>query len=198
MPTVTPRKLDATVASFCRGLSRHPPVYVPVRPESDAEAVECFFNVGQKVGRDGGGIRYGWAVWIWPRVFIEAEHHAVWEAPDGTLVDVTPTLNGEARVLFVPDPERVYDYENHRRLDNVRKALTNDPDVRAFLTLAARVAALIEDNSVGRMASVPADELRRLNSLRRDHYAAMLRKFMGRNDPCFCGSGRKYKVCCMG
>jgi len=35
--------------------------------------------------------------------------HAVWQLPDGRLVDVTPTADGEGRVLFLRDRKRRYD-----------------------------------------------------------------------------------------
>jgi hypothetical protein len=62
------------------------------------------------VARDGGEILYGWAIWEWPRVFIEAEHHAVW-SKGGCLTDVTPQVPPADTILFLPDTERAYDYE---------------------------------------------------------------------------------------
>ena len=32
----------------------------------------------------------GWALRMWPRCFLEAEQHAVWQQPSGDIVDVTP------------------------------------------------------------------------------------------------------------
>jgi hypothetical protein len=46
------------------------------------------------------------------RRFIEAEFHAVVKK-DGMLVDITPRVDGENKVLFVDDPERVPE-----RIDN--------------------------------------------------------------------------------
>lgn len=198
MPTITPKRIDKTVIDFCREVSpRQRPEYVSVRPEPDAKTGECFFNVLRTVERAGGAIEYGWRIGIWPGVFIECEHHAVWRAPDGSPIDVTPAADGQTRILFLPDPSKVYDFQGLRRLDNVRKALTSDPDVRGFLDLAAQVVALIEDNSEGLMVTIPRDELTALATRQQEHYQAVLRKFLRRNDQCPCGSGRKFKQCCM-
>lgn len=198
MPTTTPHRIDKTVTDFCRGINSGQPEYVPVLPEADTKTGECFHNVLRQVERNGGAIEYGWHIAIWPGVFIEGEHHAVWRAPDGRAIDVTPPVGGVQRILFLPDPECVYDYDTERRRDNVRKALTNDPDVREFLALAAELTALIEDNSEGLVVSVPRDELTALTRRQQHHYKAMLQKFLRRNDLCPCGSGQKYKRCCMG
>jgi len=53
------------------------PVYLRVDPEADCEPMACFAKVRRKVDRDGGRAQFGWAIWIWPRIVIEAEHHAV-------------------------------------------------------------------------------------------------------------------------
>lgn len=198
MPTTTPQRIDKTVIDFCRGINNRQPEYVPVFPEQGAKTGECFHNVLRQVERKGGAIEYGWHIAIWPSVYIEGEHHAIWRTPDGRGIDVTPPVDGVQRILFLPDPERVYDYAGERRLDNVRKALTNDPDVREFLALAAKLTTLIEDNSKGLVVSVPREQLAALYHRQQHHYRAMLRKFLGRNDPCPCGSGQKYKKCCMG
>ncbi|WP_163158052.1 hypothetical protein [Bradyrhizobium uaiense] len=121
--TTTPNSISAAVASLCDELSPdHRPVRVPVRSGSGTVIGECFHNVQAKVAKDGGSITYGWLIWEWPRVFVEAEHHAVWN--DGNaLIDVTPHIHGEFDVLFLPDPQRVYDYEGRTRLINVKRSL---------------------------------------------------------------------------
>ena len=43
---------------------------------------------------------------------LEAVHHAVWHRPDNTLADVTPKVDGEQRILFLPDPARPFDFTN--------------------------------------------------------------------------------------
>lgn len=56
---------------------------------------------------------YGWIIWQdKKRRFIEAELHAVVKK-DGKLVDITPRVDGEIKILFVKDSER-----KPRRIDD--------------------------------------------------------------------------------
>jgi hypothetical protein len=57
---------------------------------------------------------------------IEGEFHAVWVSPDGGFLDVTPKADGERQILFIPDPDRVY---QRRHVENVRLALIDGPAV---------------------------------------------------------------------
>ena len=93
-----------------------------VTPDSWCKAGDCFENVRRKLKKDGGRIQFGWAVWEWPGVFLEAEHHAVYVAPKSpSFVDVTPCNFGSTRHLFVPDDSATYNFENEGVLrDNLR------------------------------------------------------------------------------
>lgn len=102
----TPRTVDATVRRVCRDIcDASPPVLVPVCPADGAVADDCFLNVRRCVEQAGGQEVVGWLVMLWPRVLAEAVHHAVWRAPEGALVDVTPQPSSLGdRGLFVEDP----------------------------------------------------------------------------------------------
>ncbi|MBP2296590.1 SEC-C metal-binding domain-containing protein [Azospirillum rugosum] len=202
----TPKAVTNIIEEFCRSIAPAPPVFVPVVPEPTAVVSECFPNVAAKVERDGGEIAYGWSIWEWPGVFIEAEHHAVWRSPTGDLIDVTPRPEREKKVLFVPDPETVYDWESNRRIDNRRLAIADDPYLREFLENAAEMAAFMERKSVGLTVSFNPAELFPLASRQQvllnylaERYGKKGRgqnqRRVGRNDPCPCGSGKKFKKC---
>ena len=49
----------------------------------------------------GGGSTAGWCGEC--ALFAELEFHCVWQAPDGTLHDITPRQDGEPLILFMPD-----------------------------------------------------------------------------------------------
>ena len=65
-------------------------------PEGSAQPTSCFDNVRRKVQQAGGKVQFGWmfnyrVVEAIPGPgYLIAIHHAVWAAPDGTLIDVTP------------------------------------------------------------------------------------------------------------
>lgn len=194
----TPDKIDAPTLGFCKSVNRSAgPVYVTVTPEPWAEANDCFMNVRRIVEEHGGEELNGWQVWTWPRVFIEAEHHCVWIRPDGTLLDITPKQNSAQRILFIPDPDKVYDHTNHRRFDNVRRALVRDRDVSAFLENGRRLYELMEASSegTGRTAYVDPVELERLQEHGADLFIRIFERHAGKNAPCLCGNGRKFKKC---
>lgn len=100
--TTAPKALNAAVIDFCREISPDAkPRYLPVMPDPMAQPSECFNNVMARVSKEGGTLVYGWLVWEWPNVFIEAEHHAVWESK-GTFVDITPHVHGESEISSCP------------------------------------------------------------------------------------------------
>ena len=80
----TPKKITDRVRQLCNRIDRtQKPRYVPVKPEAYARETDCFFNVDEKVKRDGGVRQIGWMVWEMKAVFLEAEFHAVWVSDDG-------------------------------------------------------------------------------------------------------------------
>ena len=109
---------SATISHQPLGLAIH-------RPEHWARPTRCFENVLGKVGRDGGATRFGWTFHyrIAPGTggYLFVIHHAVWHAPDGRLVDVTPfhddpkhhpITEGNGVLFLVDDAARPVETEN--------------------------------------------------------------------------------------
>lgn len=111
-------------------------------PPSSAIQGECFANVQQMVARKGGGSVLGWHLWELPGLLLEAEFHAVWRKPSGTLVDVTPQRPEfkEDRILFVPMPKL---HLQRDPPDNIRQPLSDDPDLLRMCTLKAQIVQLM-------------------------------------------------------
>lgn len=144
----------------------------------------------------GGGIQHGWALWEWPGILVEAEFHAVWVAPDGTLVDISQRQEPLPEILFFPDPLRVF---TGTSVDNIRIPLRDDPKIREFIAAAEQQFAILNSGQLAQqfgMVSAPAElipVLRRMAKLELE-----LREWTpGRNGACLCGSGKKYKKCCV-
>jgi hypothetical protein len=124
------------VGAFCTSIAAGvEAVRVPCRPLAGVPLNECFSILPDYIASHGGSQVIGWAVWERPRVFIEAEFHAVWRSPDGELVDIVPRARQFDEILFLPDAARPY---TGRQVDNVRRALVNDNDVKRFLFLFHR------------------------------------------------------------
>lgn len=128
--------------------------------------------------------------------------HVLGEADEGTatagwatvLREGAPSQPGPHMVL-AGCAEHAGDVEEHERA--LSAALRADPDFPAALLDAAWFAEDRGDApgalTLVRRAGVEADDpqVRRL-----EHFAAPGPMAAGRNEPCPCGSGRKYKVCC--
>jgi hypothetical protein len=201
MSTRTPSAKDVHILDFCRMVApASKPVLVPINPEPLSIPLECFHNVRQKVEAEGGRLVTGWAIWEWPRVYIEAEHHAVYEAPNGHLIDVTPSpIPGFTSRVFLADPTASYDFDNEGvRRDNHRRALRKDPLIEAFFSGARDYSAAMNAlPGVGEIKVTPA-VARQIEALGQRQVRLTLElamKYSSRNDPCFCGGGRKFKQC---
>ncbi len=202
MSVRTPDRNSIAAKQFCHEInSSSQPEYIAITPAPGCEPKDCFNCVRQKVGQAGGRIQYGWAIWEWPGVYVEAEHHAVWEpSPGASLIDITPSdEQGEARRLFLRDDAAIYDFQSESfRRDNKRRALNDDPLIGDFLRAAeARVAILNGLPGVGEIA-VDAETATRYAKAEAEHIrlsGLLNMKYTPQNAPCFCGSGVKLKRC---
>jgi hypothetical protein len=155
------------------------------------------------VEREGGRIQYGWAIWERPRVYIEAEHHAVYEPPGGLpWLDITPSASPEiTRRLFLPDDTAVYDFENEGVLrDNFRLALSDDPIIQKFFAVAAERSAFLNTIPGVNVTVYDVDQqtLTRISQIDEqlaELQLALAMKYTPQSAPCFCGSGTKFKRC---
>lgn len=93
---------DETTRLFCRSAGFDRLEYLDVRPTSAARPGRSYDNVREHIVRCGGCVVHGWIVRAVPILFYEAEYHAVWQSPDGALVDITPQPGNETGVFFAP------------------------------------------------------------------------------------------------
>jgi hypothetical protein len=171
-----PSEITPEVIRFCRQLDpSREPALVPVRPAPGAIPGNDYASLKSHVARFGGGIQFGWIIWENPGWFLEAEFHGVWVSPEGALIDITPRLDRATVLLFLPDSRRTFQGEV---IPNRFLALSQSPDVLAVVRNAEWHANL---------RSEVATQSRR---------ARVVPGSAGRNDPCPCGSGLKYKKCC--
>ncbi len=159
MLDTVPKTLTEGLRAFCASLSDARPVFVRCRPDGDAQPSACFDNVARKIGRAGGAIVHGWAIWTVPGFYHEAEHHGVWRKRSGELVDVSPQPNAPKRILFLPDEGAVYDPVVHR--DNVLRAASDDPIAHEFVALGSRRNAIHAIYRVGGARLVSFDAVHR-------------------------------------
>lgn len=95
------RPLNRRVRKHCASISTITPVFLPYVDYGLAHK-ECHLNVRYQVKQHGGKVVNGWMIWDGD-FFTEAEFHCVWRSPDGHLEDITPRVDGETEILFLPD-----------------------------------------------------------------------------------------------
>jgi hypothetical protein len=157
--TRTPKAITPHLTQLCARVASHSvPVSVPVAAVEGGIVHECFENVRIHAEKNGGEIVFGWSIAEWPGVFAEAQFHAVWKAPDGELRCLTPNLEGESTILFLPDPVRIYE---GLQVDNVRMALSENHYVKEFISEAERLHRVMNrgERAFRRDLAVPRDEV---------------------------------------
>ena len=199
----TPSEIDEAVSAFCSEISSIDPVFLALENAKGGKLSDCFNNVANHVDANGGCIQHGWIIWYAKEQFIEAEFHAAWADPEGTLHDITPKKDGEKRILFLPDESLTW---NRRPVPNKRKALCDDPLFDLMIQQGQ------EMDKINRKYANENGEPR----IPGDVFMAHQRKFankamsmmqtagrqenppnLSNNRKCECGSGRKYKHCGM-
>jgi hypothetical protein len=215
-PDIITEEVLTFVDSIVRGVE---PVYICCEPLVGKPSGECFLIVDEHVARFGGSRELGWSIYHWPNVFIEGELHAVWVAPDGTRKDIAPHQAPLKQILFLPDPAIAY--RDNCQVNNHRMALNDDPLIGRFIQAANDIFA--EENR-GEFASlghfVATESWHQAQRQKMSSQMALMKKYgmppgtedliaascptpmqrespkIGRNDPCLCGSGKKFKKCC--
>lgn len=196
MLTRTPLQITPEIPALAGRLApSSTPTFIQVLPHPHGFPNECFGTVELKVHESGGAVQHGWAIWEWPGVMIEAEFHAVWKSPDGFLNDVTPRVDSETHILFVADHVRVFE---GKAIDNVRVPLREDPRIREFIGLAEKKYEILNRGERARQfgpIAIPKEEIAPVLLRMVKLQAELSKPLAGRNDPCPCGSGRKFKKC---
>jgi hypothetical protein len=187
-----PISLPSYVREFCTEINSTPPQILNYTRDDGSLPSECFENVSNKVAEAGGQAVFGWQIWEWPGVLVEAEFHSVWQSPDGELLDITPKIENEQQIVFVADPRKTYTGE---RVDNLRKALADNRLVHDFIRLCeasfdwfGQTASGTELQGREARVYMQFEELKLL-------LITALKSGTSRNALCVCGSGEKYKRC---
>lgn len=190
--TRAPIEIPARILDFCREISPERPTVMAVEPQSFAVPGECYSNVEEQVRRAGGSTVFGWQIWDWPAVFSEAEFHAVWRAPDGSLHDITPKVDGDTAIVFLPDPFRTY---QGSRIDSIRRPASANQIIGDFIRLCEANFRRFGQTPNGATLEGRDADLYQSFELARKFMVDVIVNGANRNSPCLCGSGGRYKNC---
>jgi hypothetical protein len=124
----TPALIGLAIIDLRESLGTNLPRYVPVQQDPHGLFGSCNVGVAEKIKSDGGTIRFGWCICEYPRLFLAAEFHAVWENHAGQLVDITPKPDGETRIVFAGDATYPPDFDFTKRPNNRRLRIYQPAD----------------------------------------------------------------------
>jgi len=130
--STTPKKSNGSCGAFCRTINPYAKqVYLPFTSVDERYIHgNCFTNVWHCILNRGGVSVCGWIIWEVrnPKLMgyrFDAEHHSIWQNPEGDLVDITPRVDGERLILFLPDPQRSFDFSTLTAFSN----RTDSPEI---------------------------------------------------------------------
>lgn len=170
----TPATLHDEVLAYAGTLGCGVAEYVEVVPAEGAIEDQPFYNT--IMAGDSAPV-FGWLIWELTGFWLEAARHAVVDR-DGTLVDITPPIDNETRIVFVRDPDWAFDFLNPKPPRRApRHLLTDDADVRKWAALANEVDAFKWRNTRfkgerSELVIAPGKDMRRMERLQRDYNAA--------------------------
>lgn len=188
----TPAEITPTIRDALRLVSPSTPFFIDITPLPDCVAMFCYGNVDSCIAREGGCREEGWIIYEgWGGRYLKLVHHCLWRTSDGRLVDVTPS--DEVRNLILPDTVR----NNGDGVPARYFALDQSAEV-------AETIAFCEDMDRQMMEMFRRRRgvgERRVRFDRPSKTQPFVRAsgtgIVGRNQPCPCGSGKKFKKCCM-
>ncbi|MDP9441271.1 MAG: DUF1841 family protein, partial [Actinomycetota bacterium] len=186
--------LDLEEARFLVMLCELYRLFAEGKPVFDACLSDIFHEIAQRLADPPIGEAFVGLALVGPhRDHLDRFFDAITASGDRRLAD------GLAWIRAVV-ARRLGDHERAERL--LRQALVADPEHWEALEDGAWYAS---DRGDARLAVRLLDRLARLGDDEAEHRAAVLRPHASpraaeasRNDPCPCGSGQKYKRCCLG
>ncbi len=191
-----PRKITKEIKKFANQITKKSDLKIlTIQLDINSENGECFKNIENYIQKNDGNIQYGWIIWETPNVMLEAEFHAVCRLPNGDLLDITPTNDGEKEILFLPDNVMKY---NGEKIDNIRYPILKNNIVLQYIKNSEKmnkeIAKLSNKFTRNDLLNI-FNEIPNYEEINKQ-FIDLIIKNRGANDICICGSGKKYKQCC--
>ena len=167
---------------------------IPVQPESDAKPLNCLNNVISYIEKHGGNVQFGWIFSCLGNISMKMTAHAVVKMSDNSLVCITPNEYRTELLKFAPDSS-VENLIKNNLLPTKFVPLIDDQSLLEYIGIEIEQDQLRLD-SHGIVAQSELNQLHMRASLLYPAILSIAKKHTGRNDPCYCGSGKKNKKCC--
>lgn len=131
---------------------------------------------------------------------LEAEFHAVWQMPNGQIIDIAPKAEPSKRILFLKDSVRVF---QNKQLNNIRYPLTGNPIILEFInTLNQEYSFLNDGDRAEQFGEIQISgqaliEYERIQAMKQylQFQIADLIPAIWPEGPCPCGSGMLNIAC---
>lgn len=109
----------------------------------------CYWNSEYYSSNNGGAVKFGWLMLLWPGVCIKAVHHAIWESPEGELIDVTthPVGVKAKHSLFLTDDSLDINIDKTPCIHNQFYTLNNKVKFGEFKNLYSIKTSIISEIS---------------------------------------------------
>ncbi|WP_288985501.1 SEC-C metal-binding domain-containing protein [uncultured Pseudoalteromonas sp.] len=167
---------------------------IPVHPEPSAKPLNCLNNVIAYIEKYGGSVQFGWIFSCLGNISIKMTAHAVVKMPDNSLVCVTPNEYRTGLLKFAPDSS-VETLIKHNFLPTKVVPLISDQSLSEYIAIEVEQDKLRMENH-GVVAQSDLNQFQMRASLLYPAILSLAKKYTGRNDQCYCGSGKKNKKCC--
>lgn len=167
---------------------------IPIQPASDAKPSNCLNNVISYIQKHGGSVQLGWIFSCLGNISVKMTAHAVVKLSDNSLVCITPHEFRTGILKFAPD-NSIEDLIKNNFLPTKFVPLINDQSLSEYIDIEVQREQLRLDTH-GIVARSDLNWLEMKASLLYPAVLSLGKKYTGKNDQCFCGSGKKNKKCC--
>lgn len=182
---------------FCNEINNKKPLFVDVCPTDNALVHECIDNVSEYIKVNGGERVTGWAIWILPNVFREAEYHEICKI-NNKYIDVTPRKYPSKRILFLQDLN--IKHEGYQ-INNIRKPLKNLSCVQNYIELFNKKFEILNNENLKNkfgLLKLSGRDSEQMNEISNkivylSHEIQKYVEVIGPYQPCPCGCGKKRK-----
>lgn len=167
---------------------------IPVNPDAAALPRNCLNNVNSYIEKHSGRVQLGWIFSCLGNIAIKMTAHAVVRLPDNSLICVTPNEYRSGLLKFAPD-NSVEELISDNFLPTKFVPLIDDQSLTDYISIEVEQDQLRLNNK-GIVAASDLQQLQMRASLLYPAILTLAKKHTGRNDQCYCGSGKKNKKCC--
>ena len=167
---------------------------VSVEPQVESQRLSCLENVKKYIAREGGNIQFGWIFSVLGNVALKLTAHAVVKKSDGSLLCVTPNEFRSGKLKFSRD-DSISTLIKNNYLPLKFVPLVTSHALEKYIALELEQDDLRLRNS-GVVGLSDIQQIQFKAALLLPEVVALARQHTGRNDHCYCGSGKKRKKCC--